>query len=119
MLIPRRAEVWIVDFGKIADAVDGEIAKPRPAVILSANWVIDSRAEILHVVPASTKDKGVETHVDVQPPEGGLERESFFQCEQLRIISPDRLDRDKGAIGRLEPSTMDEIERHLSSGDGE
>lgn len=110
---PRRGDVWMVDFGTIAEATGGEIAKPRPAAVLSPDWVGESAAELVHVVPATSHDEDIISHVRVSPPEGGLARDSFFACEQLRVVSTDRLELERGPLGTLAGRTIEKLEYHV------
>ncbi len=114
MTRPQRGEVWVVDLGTIREAVGGEIAKARPAAVVSPDWVGESEARLVHVVPSTSRDAGIVSHVRVSPPEGGLARESFFACEQLRVVSLERLELDRGPLGRLSAETMGRLEYHLA-----
>jgi mRNA interferase MazF len=59
------------------------------------------------VIPITSKAKGIRTHVQMQPPEGGLTTISYAKCEDIRSISKDRLSRRMGAVT---PATMASIE---------
>ena len=48
---PRRGEVWLVSFGP---ALDGEVEKTRPAVIVS-NDMANARLDRVQVVPLSSQ----------------------------------------------------------------
>jgi len=54
----------------------------------------------------TSKGKGICTHVEMQPPEGGLSMVSYAKCEDIRSISKDRLSRRMGAVT---PATMASI----------
>lgn len=59
------------------------------------------------MVPMSTKDKGIASHVQVNPPEGGVKMPCFIRCEAIRSISKDRLlDR----WGTVNGSTLQAVE---------
>lgn len=55
------------------------------------------------VVPISSRDRRVRSHVPIGPPDGGLNQQSFAMTEQLRTVSVDRLGR---RLGRVEPATL-------------
>lgn len=50
------------------------------------------------MVPITTRQKGIRFHVQVDPPEGGLQRRSFAKPEDVRSISLDRLVRRRGSV---------------------
>lgn len=104
---PARGDVWFVTF----DPVRGrEQAGKRPCLVLSVDQFNSGPAELVVVLPMTTKDKRIPFHVRVDPPEGGLEHPSFVKCEDVRSISKLRLDR---CWGRVSTVTMQAIEYRL------
>ena len=82
-------EVWIVDFG---DPFPGEPADRRPAVVLARReaFALDLPSAIL--VPGTTRRRGLEFHVEVEPDEvNGLAATTYLQCELVRAVSRKRL----------------------------
>lgn len=67
-------------------------------------------AELVLLIPLTTKAKGIPFHVGVNPPEGGLDRQSFIMCEAVRSISKERLVR---RLGRVSQATLAEVEDRL------
>ena len=67
-------------------------------------------AELVLLLPITTKDKRIPLHVPVSPAESGLRERSFVKCEDLRSVSRDRLTRRLGAVG---PDTLAEVEDRL------
>lgn len=66
---PARGEVWSVNL----DPSKGrEQAGRRPALILSVDQFNHGPAELVVVIPITSKAKGIPFHVSVNPPEGGL-----------------------------------------------
>jgi mRNA interferase MazF len=53
-------------------------------------------AELVVVLPLTSKAKGIPFHIEIQPPEGGLKQVSYVKCEDVRSISRERL-RDPGS----------------------
>lgn len=100
----RRGQVWLVDF----DPVEGhEQAGRRPALILSVDSFNESRAELVTVLPITSKPRlQLLTRVEVLPPEGGLTVPSYIIGEQTRTISTRRLARP---LGMLSPATMAKV----------
>lgn len=88
MAQPSRGEVWLADLNPIRGH---EQAGTRPVLVVSADALNRSRAAIVFVVPLTTREKGIPSHVRMTPPEGGLSVASFAMCEHLRSISTDRL----------------------------
>jgi len=82
----------------------------RPAVIVSNDIFNQSAAELVVVVPVTTKGKPIRSFLKIEPPEGGLKQTSFVICDQVRTVSRHRLSRP---IGRLSPPAMREIEERL------
>jgi mRNA interferase MazF len=63
----------------------------RPVLILSANPFNRSPAGLVMAVPFTTRRRDIPTHIEVRPPDGGLQDVSFAMCEQLRTLAADRL----------------------------
>jgi mRNA interferase MazF len=90
-----RGEVWFVDLNPTKGR---EQAGSRPCLIVSDNGLNHSSADIVIVIPITSKAKGIPSHVEVSPPEGGLQMRSFIKCEDIRSISTDRLIRVMGTV---------------------
>src|SRR5581483_12432816 len=82
MSAPRWAEVWDVDFG---NPVGHEQGKQRPAVVVSADWFNETRAQLHFVVPISSTIRGnIGTHYRIDAPAGGPGGDSEAMCEHRR-----------------------------------
>lgn len=102
-----RGEVWLVDF----DPTRGrEQAGKRPALIVSANGFNKSPAELVVLMPITSKEKRIVWHVSIQPPEGGVKTKSFIMCEAVRSVSEVRLLQRWGSVSA---ATLDEVEDRL------
>ena len=88
MVSPRRGEVWLVD---LSPTQGHEQAGRRPALVVSADAFNRSRAGLVFVVPLTARSRGIPTHVEVRPPQGGLHETSWARCEDLRSVSIERL----------------------------
>jgi mRNA interferase MazF len=107
MAEPCRGDIWSVDL----DPTRGhEQAGRRPALVVSVDPLNHGPAELVIVLPVTTKSKGVPFHVSVAPPEGGLRMASYVKCEDVRSVSKQRLAK---FCGRVSPETLDEIEDRL------
>jgi mRNA interferase MazF len=102
-----RGEVWMVNLNPTKGH---EQSGMRPCLIVSADGLNRSRAELAIVIPITSKAKKVPSHVEVNPPEGGLTKQSFIQCEAIRAISAERLER---VLGTVTIPTLDEVGNRL------
>ncbi len=93
---PRRTDVWLVDFG---DPIGREQSGRRPAVVVSANALNDSKAGVVIVVPTTTTARGLPSHVEIDPRDSGLDETSYAKCEDVKSISEQRLIARLGAVG--------------------
>ena len=99
----RRGEVWYVDL----DPMQGrERAGRRPALVISVDAFNAMPAELVTILPITTKARALRSRVQVTPPEGGLQRTSYVICEQVRTISIHRL---ASALGAVSPATMTRV----------
>ncbi len=104
---PLRGEVWMLNF----DPTRGhEQAGTRPALIISVDVFNAGPANLVIVLPITSRSKGVRSHVAVQPPEGGLSMASFIKCEDVRSVARERLHR---RLGDISSETMAEVEDKL------
>ena len=87
-----------------------EQAGTRPALIVSVDGFNQSGAELVVVVPMTSRRKRVRTHVEVLPPEGGLSVPSYIKCEDVRSLSTERFMRLMGSVSAL---TLTEVETRL------
>ncbi len=104
---PLRGEIWLVT---LDPTVGREQAGRRPALVISDDLFNQSHAELIVVLPITSKSKGIRSHVAVSPPEGGLSVQSYIKCEDVRSISIQRLERK---LGKAAIRTMNEVESRL------
>jgi mRNA interferase MazF len=104
---PARGEIWLVT---LDPTVGREQAGTRPALVISDDVFNQSHAELVVVLPITSKSKGIRSHVPVSPPEGGLQVMSYIKCEDVRSISIQRFGR---RLGKLTVKTMNEVENCL------
>ena len=107
MINPSRGDVWLVNLNPTAGR---EQAGMRPALIVSVDIFNHGAAELVVVIPITSKAKGVPLHVEINPPEGGLSMTSYAKCEDVRSISTSRLMR---RIGNVTSLTIDAVEDRL------
>jgi mRNA interferase MazF len=84
----RRGEVWLADLNPTRGR---EQTGQRPVLIVSADPFNRSPAGLVIAIPFTTRRRGIPTHIEVTPPDGGLRETSFAMCEQVRALAADRL----------------------------
>jgi len=104
---PRRGEIWRVDFEPVRGHEQG---RTRPALIISNDIANQSPANMVTVVPITTKDRKLRSYLRLDPPAGGLTQTSYIICDQVRTISKERLGKKYGAVNR---AVLAEVESRL------
>lgn len=102
-----RGEVWFVDLNPTQGR---EQSGRRPCLIVSDDRFNRSPADLVIVIPITSKDKGIPSHVEINPPEGGLNLRSFIKCEDIRSISTNRLVK---VMGTVKIPTLDGVGQRL------
>lgn len=104
---PKRGELWVADL----DPTRGhEQSGRRPILVISEDLFNTSGADLVIALPLTTQNKRIPYHVNIKPPEGGLTRESFIKCEDIRSISKLRLG---PFIGTVDDTTLSSVEQRL------
>jgi len=102
-----RGDVWLIHL----DPTKGREQKgTRPGLIVSVDEMNHGPADLVVVLPITSKEKGIPFHVEVSPPEGGLKERSFIKCEDIRSVSKERLGSRWGSVSR---GTMRAVEDRL------
>jgi mRNA interferase MazF len=102
-----RGEVYDVDLGQ---PVGHEPAFRRPAVVVSVDIVNNSPGQLVMVVPITSASYGLRSHVEVEPGSSGLRHTSYARCDQLRVVSTERL---SARLGMIAPDQMRDIDQAL------
>lgn len=92
--------------------IGSEQGGSRPVLIVSRN-ALNANAPIVIVVPLTRRDNKrrlYPTHVEIRAGEGGLSKDSVALCEQIRVISKERLTK---RIGQLSAQTMSRVDSTL------
>lgn len=62
------------------------------------------------VVPVTTTGYGLRSHIELKPEGTGLDHTSYARCDQLRVVSVERLSSRRGMVG---PDRMRAIDQAL------
>lgn len=102
--MPTSGDVVEVDLGVPAGS---EAGPRRPAVIVTADRILLHRPSVVQVVPVTSTVRGYATEVIVPAdPANGLDVDSAAQCQHLRAVASQRIDRTVGNVG---PVTLAQI----------
>lgn len=91
----QRGEVWLVDFG---EPIGHEQGYRRPAVVVSADQLNRSRAELAVVLPVTTTRRRLPSHIEIEPGDSGLSHTSYAKAEDVKSVSTQRLVRRLGMV---------------------
>jgi mRNA interferase MazF len=107
MTSPQRGEVWWMQLEPVRGHEPGG---SRPALIVSNNIFNQSAADLVVVVPITTKGRSIRSFLPISASQGGLSQPSFIICDQVRTISKSRLGKRSGVVP---PNVLAEVERRL------
>lgn len=85
---PYRGEVWRVSLNPVRGHEQGG---ERPCLVFSDDRWNQGHSELVIVVPMTSNLRPNPFHVQINPPEGGLQVPSNILCEHVKSISTDRL----------------------------
>ena len=103
---PGRGEVWLIDLNPTKGH---EQAGRRPCLVLSDDMLNHGPADVAVVLPITSTDRGIPSHVRIDAPEGGLRNTSFVKCEDMRSVSVSA--RFIKRLGAVEARTLADVER--------
>jgi mRNA interferase MazF len=105
---PQRGALY---WANLDPAIGSEIAKTRPALIIS-NDIGNQYAQRVIVAPISSSSLGkiYPFEVHLNPGEGGLSKESKILLDQIRTLDKSRLGQQ---IGILSPERIEEVNRAI------
>ncbi len=100
-------DVVMIDLG----APTGHEAGFRhPAVVMTAQRVIDGGASVVQVVPLSSRVRGFASEVTVDAdPSNGLDLRSTAQCQHVRAVATGRIEDRLGNVGAARLAQIREI----------
>lgn len=103
----RRGDISWVDFGNPRGS---EPAKVRPAVVLQANWLLDTRLNTVLVVPltSNVKHQRFPGNVLIPAAASGLDKDSVALVSQVGPVSREFL--EPSPVSSLLTYLMDQID---------
>ncbi len=90
------------------DVVDLDLGAPEgreagfrhPAVVVTAQRVLDAGPSIVHVVPLTTVLRKFASEVEFEADfENGLDHASAAQCQHIRAVAASRIENTRGNVG--------------------
>ncbi len=100
-------DVVTVDLGTPAGR---EAGFRHPAVVVTAQRVIDGGASVVQVVPLTSQVRGFASEVEIDAdPANGLDRRSAVQCQHVRAVATSRLEDRRGNIGAASLAQIREV----------
>jgi mRNA interferase MazF len=90
------------------DVVDLDLGMPQgreagfrhPAVVVTAQRILDAHPSVIHVVPLTSTIRGFDSEIAIAPDAtNGLPLQSAAQCQHLRAVSPGRIMTNRGNVG--------------------
>lgn len=104
---PARAEIWTVSLDPVRGHEQGGV---RPGLVVSVVEFNSGPAELVVMLPLTTRDKKIPWHVPIDPPEGGLDKKSYAKVEDIRSVAVERLLQRRGSVSH---AVMAQIEDRL------
>jgi mRNA interferase MazF len=95
--MPTSGDVVEVDLGAPAGH---EAGFRHPAVLVTAQRILNASPSIVHVVPLTTTIRRFHSEIVIQPDlANGLDAVSAAQCQHLRAVSSRRIVSSRGNVG--------------------
>ena len=74
----------------------------HPAVVVTAQRILDSSPSVIQVVPLTSTIRGFASEVRIEPDRAnGLDQPSATQCQHVRAVSAGRAETVRGNIGSV------------------
>ena len=104
-----RGELYLASLDPVLGSEQGGT---RPVLIVSRN-ALNASAPIVIVVPLTRRQNKARlypTHVEVRAGDGGLPKDSVVLCEQVRVVSKERIGK---RIGQISPNSLAQVDSAL------
>ena len=86
-----------------------EAALRRPAVVVTAQEVLDAAPTTVQVVPLTTSLRPFRTEIRIEPGPGSVAEASHAQCQHMRSVSVGRIDSVTGVVSAMELRQIREV----------
>jgi mRNA interferase MazF len=105
-----RGEVYDVDLGRPIGHEPGFV---RPALVVSVDILNNGAGGLVIVVPVTSAVYGLRSHIELESGSSGLDHTSYARCDQLRVVSRDRLASRRGVIDANQMRSLDQALRFV------
>ena len=105
-----RGEIYDVDLGH---PIGREPAFTRPAIVVSADVLNNGAGNLVVIVPVGSTSYGLRSHVEIEQGESGLDHPSYARCDQIRVISTERIVARRGMAAVDEVHAIDQALRFI------
>lgn len=82
-------------------------------MVVSSDVLNNSAADLVVVVPIGTTSYGLRSHVELEPGDSGLDHLSYARCDQIRVVSTDRIVTRRGIAAVEEIRAIDQALRFI------
>jgi mRNA interferase MazF len=103
---PRRGEVWLINWNP---ARGSEQAGKRPALVIQ-NDIGNEKAPTTIVAAITSSVRRYPMNVEINPPEGGLDRPSVIKTSQILTVAKAKLEK---RLSKLSKDRMDEVNKAI------
>jgi len=95
--MPTSGDVVELDLGQPQGREAGFL---HPAVIVTAQRILDAKPTVLQVVPLTSTIRDFHSEIVIDPDDdNGLDVASAARCQHLRAVSPQRIVATRGNVG--------------------
>lgn len=106
--MPTSGDVVRLDLGTPSGR---EAGFRHPAVVVTAQRILDALPSVLHLVPLTSTVRGFGSEVPIEPDDrNGLQHVSAAQCQHIRAVSADRVEQIVGNVG---PAVLSHIRQTI------
>ena len=100
-------DIAMIDLGIPAGR---EVGFRHPAVVVTAQRVIDAGAAVVQVVPLTSRVRGFASEIEIEADaSNGLERRSAAQCQYVRAVATSRIEDRRGNVGAAALAQIREV----------
>lgn len=100
-------DVVEVDLGT---PVGREAGYRHPAVVVTAQRLLNATPSVLHIVPLTSTRRGFASEIDIEADQhNGLAHASSAQCQHVRAVAASRLGQPYGNIGTVTLAQIREV----------